>query len=61
MKTWIVRTPDGTRSWFGNAESAEEAVAYAIAKGNLPPVKSFVVYDHDLNRFEVSDGERVDA
>lgn len=54
MKTWVVRLPhDDRQSWTGNAETPEEAVKYAIAKGNLPIVARYVVYDWNLDRFEV--------
>lgn len=54
MKTWVVRLPnDDRQAWMGNAETPEEAVKYAIAKGNLPIVTRYVVYDWNLDRFEV--------
>jgi hypothetical protein len=62
VKTWIVRLPDNDRDcWVGNAESAEEAVAYAIAKGNIRLVEHYVVYDHDLNRTVVSRNGSTDS
>ncbi|HEY1292913.1 MAG TPA: hypothetical protein VGJ60_07540 [Chloroflexota bacterium] len=50
MKTWIVRV--GERGFVGNAETPEEIVLYAIARDGLL-ADTYVVYDHDLNRFEV--------
>jgi hypothetical protein len=55
MKTWVVRLPNNDRDcWMGNAESAEEAVAYAIAKGNISLADEYVVYDWNLDRTVVS-------
>jgi len=50
VKTFVVLTPAG--DFMGNAETPEEIVLYAIARANLV-AETFVVYDHDLNRFEV--------
>jgi len=46
---------------MGNAESAEEAVAYAIAKGNMPIVDEYVVYDWNLDREVVSRNGSADS
>ena len=62
MKTYIVRLPDNDRDcWIGNAESPQEAVAYAIAKGNIALVPFYSVWDHDLNRTVVSRDGSVDS
>jgi len=42
---------------MGNAETPEEVVLYAIARANLH-AETYIVYDHDLNRFEVPHPER---
>ena len=55
MKLFIVQTgrgTDGYREFIGNAETPEEIVLYAIARVGLD-ADTYVVYDHDLNRFEI--------
>lgn len=59
MKTYVVRALSAC--WMGNAESAEEAVAYAIAKGNMPIVDEYVVYDWNLDREVVSRNGSADS
>jgi hypothetical protein len=51
MKTFVVRV--GDRGWMGNAESPDEAVAFAIAYANLL-ADQYVVYDWNLDRTVVS-------
>jgi hypothetical protein len=54
VKTWVVRVPgDATRAWFGNAESATEAVQYARARGGVI-AERYVVFDWDLDGVEVT-------
>jgi hypothetical protein len=56
MKTFVVlssREPDW--SFIANAETPIEAVQYAIARNRRPP-GTYVVYDHDLNPFQVEVG-----
>jgi len=62
MKTYVVRLPNNDRDcWIGNAESAQEAVAYAIAKGNISIVDTYVVYDWNLDREVVSRNGSADS
>jgi hypothetical protein len=51
LKTYVVQTPN--KRFVGNAESPEEVVLYAIARESMI-ADTYVVYDYDLNRFEVS-------
>ena len=46
MKTWVVRA--GDQHWIGNAESAIEAVQYAIAKAGIV-ADTYTVIDWDAN------------
>jgi len=54
MRTWVVRLPNNDRDcWIGNAETAVEAVQFAIARGRVSVADRYIVFDHDLNQFEV--------
>ena len=55
MKTYIVRA--NGKTWMGNAESPEEAVKYARAKGALYADRYWVA-DQDANTFTVEPTER---
>jgi hypothetical protein len=62
VKTFVVRLPNNDRDcWTGNAESPEEAVAYAIAKGNISIVSMYSVWDQDLNHFWVSPQRKLEG
>lgn len=50
MKTYVVRA--NGKTWMGNAESPEEAVQYARAKGDLYALRYWVA-DWDANTFTV--------
>jgi len=50
VKTFVVRV--GQQDWMGNAETPEEAVLFAIARTGMD-APTFLVYDHDANRFEI--------
>jgi hypothetical protein len=52
VKTFLVRDGHG-ESFMGNAETPEEIVLYAIARTGMDAA-IYVVYDHDLNRYEVA-------
>jgi len=54
VRTYLVRYGSDTsyREWIGNAETHEEAVLYAMARTGMD-TPLFLVYDHDLNRYEV--------
>jgi len=57
LKTFVVRVANSRPEiWMGNAETAEEAAAYAHAHGLV--ARAYVVYDWNLDRTEVEVIER---
>ncbi|HEY1295444.1 MAG TPA: hypothetical protein VGJ60_20390 [Chloroflexota bacterium] len=57
MKTYVVRAAGKT--WMGNAESPEEAVAYARAKGDIYADRYWVA-DWDANTFVIEHEDALD-